>query len=161
MTELNIQTPIADRVSEQHAPVIESPDRFLAGDAFEARLAVAKVSPQESGRKFTKAELVRAIRLDLSAEQEAVYLYLARAELTDDPHVENVLREIADEESTHVGEFARLLSLLAPEEGALMANRAREVYALRGSPADASGSRRPVYRTQPGLRYSWSMTSLI
>jgi len=35
-------------------------------------------------RKMTKQELIRAIRLNLSAEQEAIHLYLAHADATDD-----------------------------------------------------------------------------
>ena len=86
-------------------------------------------------RNLTKAELVRAIRLDLSAEQEAVHLYLAHADATDDPLAQKVLRDIADEERVHAGEFARLISILAPDEDALLAKGAGEVDAMRIGPA--------------------------
>ena len=36
-------------------------------------------------RKLTEQELIRAIRLDLAAEHEAVHLYMAHAEATDNP----------------------------------------------------------------------------
>ena len=58
-------------------------------------------------RKLGKEELVRALRLDLAAEHEAVHLYLAHADACDDPLAEAVLRDIADEERKHIGEFQR------------------------------------------------------
>lgn len=86
-------------------------------------------------RKLTKSELIRAIRLDLAAEQEATHLYMAHADATDDLLAKRVLRDIADEERVHAGEFARLLSILAPEEDALLAKGAKEVDAMRAKPA--------------------------
>jgi len=82
-------------------------------------------------RKLTRAELVRAIRLDLAAEEEAVHLYLAHADATDDPLAEKVLRDIADEERVHIGEFARLLAILTGDEDAWLARGAREVDEMK------------------------------
>ena len=62
-------------------------------------------------RKLTAAELIRAIRLDLAAEHEAVHLYMAHAEAADNPLAKKVLMDIADEERVHAGEFARLISM--------------------------------------------------
>jgi rubrerythrin len=75
-------------------------------------------SPFESvvPRKLSHEELVRAIRLDLAAEEEAVYLYTAHAEAVDDPQVKKVLLDIADEERVHVGEFTRVLEILTGDE---------------------------------------------
>ena len=36
-------------------------------------------------RMLTRQELIRAIRLDLAAEEEAICLYMAHADVTDDP----------------------------------------------------------------------------
>ena len=77
--------------------------------------------------KLSVEELIRAIRLDLAAEHEAVHLYLAHAEATDHPLAKKVLVDIANEERVHAGEFARLLSLLTGDEDALLAKGAREV----------------------------------
>jgi hypothetical protein len=77
--------------------------------------------------KLSMEELIRAIRLDLAAEHEAVHLYLAHADATDHPLAKKVLEDIADEERVHAGEFARLLSLLTGDEDALLAKGAREV----------------------------------
>ena len=67
-------------------------------------------------RKFTKEELIRALRQDIAAEQEATFLYDAHAEATDHPLAKKVLSDIADEERVHVGEFQRLLEILTDEE---------------------------------------------
>lgn len=78
-------------------------------------------------RKLTSEELIRAIRLDLAAEQEAVHLYMAHAEATDNPLAKKVLEDIADEERVHAGEFNRLLEILTGDEDKLMKKGAKEV----------------------------------
>jgi rubrerythrin len=72
-------------------------------------------------------ELIRAVRLDLSAEQEAVHLYMAHAEATDNPLAKKVFIDIANEERVHIGEFARLLSILTGDEDMLLTRGAQEV----------------------------------
>jgi rubrerythrin len=67
-------------------------------------------------RKLTEAELVRAIRFMVAAEYEAIQLYMQLAESTDNKLAADVLKDIADEERVHAGEFLRLLYELAPDE---------------------------------------------
>jgi rubrerythrin len=67
-------------------------------------------------RKLTHDELVRAIRFMVAAEYEAIQLYMQLAESTDNKLAQAVLRDIADEERVHAGEFLRLLKELDPEE---------------------------------------------
>jgi rubrerythrin len=67
-------------------------------------------------RKLTHEELVRAVRFMVSAEYEAVQLYMQLAESTDNKLAIEVLKDIADEERVHAGEFLRLLHELAPDE---------------------------------------------
>ena len=62
-------------------------------------------------RKMTKAELVRALRLNLAAEEEAVHAYESHADATDNELARKVLHDIANEERVHAGEFQRLLSI--------------------------------------------------
>lgn len=69
-----------------------------------------------SGRKLTDSELVRAIRFMVAAEYEAIQLYMQLAESTDNKLAIEVLKDIADEERVHAGEFLRLLHELAPDE---------------------------------------------
>jgi rubrerythrin len=78
-------------------------------------------------RKLTHAELVRAIRFLVAAEFEATQLYTQLAESTNNKLAVKVLKEIADEELVHAGEFQRLLRELAPGDEKLYAKGAREV----------------------------------
>jgi uncharacterized protein len=79
------------------------------------------------GRKLTDSELLRALRLNLSAEEEAVHLYLSHADATDNELAKKVLMDIADEERVHKGEFQRLISILSKEEESFLAEGAQEV----------------------------------
>jgi rubrerythrin len=78
-------------------------------------------------RPMTREELIRAIRLALAAEHEAVHMYTAQAEAADDALAKKVLLEIADEERVHAGEFLELLRRLAPEEERFLADGKAEV----------------------------------
>ena len=81
-------------------------------------------------RKMSKAELIRAIRLNIAAEYEAVHAYTAHADATDDALAKKVLTDIADEERQHIGEFMELLRRLAPEEAELLEAGRKEVEEL-------------------------------
>lgn len=81
-------------------------------------------------RKLTESELIRAIRFMVAAEYEAVQLYMQLAESTDDKLAQEVLKDIADEERVHAGEFLRLLKHLAPDEEKFYAEGAEEVQEL-------------------------------
>jgi rubrerythrin len=78
-------------------------------------------------RKLTDSELARALRLDLAAEEEAVHVYEAHADATDHKLAEKVLRDIADEERVHAGEFQRLINILLKDEERFLAEGAEEV----------------------------------
>lgn len=67
-------------------------------------------------RKLTDQELIRAIRFMIAAEYEAIQLYMQLAESTDNELAIEVLKDIADEERIHAGEFLRLLKELDPDE---------------------------------------------
>jgi rubrerythrin len=78
-------------------------------------------------RKLTEEELIRAIRFMIAAEYEAIQLYMQLAESTDHKLAQEVLKDIADEERVHAGEFLRLLKELAPDEEKFYAEGAEEV----------------------------------
>ena len=78
-------------------------------------------------RKLTKEELIRAIRFMVAAEYEAIQLYMQLAESTDNRLAVEVLKDIADEERVHAGEFLRLLNELAPDEERFYFKGAEEV----------------------------------
>ncbi|MCE5315549.1 MAG: ferritin family protein [Armatimonadota bacterium] len=79
-------------------------------------------------RKMTVSELIRALRLNIAAEEEATALYEAHADATDNPIAKKVLLDVANEERVHVGEFIELINILTRcEEEAWIANGAVEV----------------------------------
>jgi rubrerythrin len=78
-------------------------------------------------RKLTNEELIRAIRFMVAAEYEAIQLYMQLAESTDNKLAVKVLKDIADEERVHAGEFLRLLHEIAPNENKFYAEGAQEV----------------------------------
>jgi len=77
-------------------------------------------------RKLSRQELIRAIRLNVAAEHEAIHLYMAHADATDHPLAKEVLIDIANEEREHVGEFNRLLEILTDGEEAKWLAEGRE-----------------------------------
>jgi rubrerythrin len=87
----------------------------------------APFSGLANARKLTDEELIRAIRFMIAAEYEAIQLYMQLAESTDNKLAIEVLKDIADEERVHAGEFLRLLQELAPDEKKFYTKGAREV----------------------------------
>jgi len=84
-------------------------------------------SGMKKDRKLTDQELIRAIRFMISAEYEAIQLYMQLAESTNNELAIEVLKDIANEERVHAGEFLRLLKELDPEEEKFYAEGAEEV----------------------------------
>ena len=83
-------------------------------------------------RKMTDTELARAIRLDLEAELDAVNLYAAHMDATDNEDAKRVLRHILNEEKEHATLFWELLKLLDPklaEEAATASEKVRLLVA--------------------------------
>lgn len=78
-------------------------------------------------RKLTHEELIRAIRYMIAAEYEAIQLYMQLAESTDNKLAIEVLKDIANEERIHAGEFLRLLHEIAPDEEKFYSEGAEEV----------------------------------
>ena len=81
-------------------------------------------------KKLSHSELVRAIRFMVAAEYEAAQLYTQLAESTDNQLAIDVLKDIADEEIVHVGEFLRLLKELQPDEQEFYDKGAKEVQEM-------------------------------
>ena len=80
-----------------------------------------------NNRKLTEEELIRAVRFMVAAEYEATQMYMQLAESTNNKLAIAVLKDIADEERVHAGEFLRLLHELAPDEQDLYTKGAKEV----------------------------------
>jgi uncharacterized protein len=100
-------------------------------------------------RKMTLSELVRALRLNLAAEEEATHSYTAHADATDNELAKKVLLDIADEERVHVGEFQRLISILLPDEDAFLADGAGEVNANAALVAGGAPAAAPAPQAGP------------
>ena len=83
--------------------------------------------------KLTNEELIRGIRFMIAAEYEAIQLYMQLAESTDNKLAQDVLKDIADEERVHAGEFLRLLKELAPDEEKFYTEGAKEVEEIKKS----------------------------
>ena len=82
-------------------------------------------------KKMSLSELIRAIRLNIAAEEEAIHLYTAHADATDHPLAKKVLLDIADEERVHAGEFLRLLEIITQDEDQFLAEGKQEVEEMR------------------------------
>jgi len=61
-------------------------------------------------------DLVRALRLDLAAEEDAIHLYTAHADATDNILVRALLVDISNEERIHAGELLHIIDALNEDE---------------------------------------------
>jgi uncharacterized protein len=95
-------------------------------------------------RKMTHEELVRAVRLDVAGELEAIHLYMAHADATDNPLAKAVLVDIADEERVHVGELMRLLAILTGNEDEFLKKGTLEVDTMAAKVAPAAKGSGPA-----------------
>lgn len=63
-------------------------------------------------RKLSDGELARAIRLNLEAELDAINLYAAHIDASDNEEAKRVIRHVMNEEKEHAALFYRLLRTL-------------------------------------------------
>jgi rubrerythrin len=107
-------------------------------------------------RKLTREELVRAIRFSMAAEFEAIQLYMQLAESIDDEIAKRVLKDVADEERVHAGEFLRLLNLLDPVEERFYAEGAAEVEEMMKQVGEKQTQKDEKSKAEEGLPYCTS-----
>lgn len=81
---------------------------------------------RESG-DLNSEEIIRGLRLDLAAEQDATHIYTAQANRIKNPVVRDALLDIASEERVHAGELLRLIMEMDPEERKFVAQGFSEV----------------------------------
>lgn len=67
------------------------------------------------------------MRFVVAAEYEATQMYMQLAESIDNKLAIEVLKDVANEERVHAGEFLRVLHELAPDEKHFYARGANEV----------------------------------
>jgi rubrerythrin len=86
--------------------------------------------PTNVPRKMNAAELARAIMQDIAAELDAVALYQAHIDATDDARAKKLLAHVRDDEKEHVGEFMALLEILDPKQADYMKKGKKEIAEL-------------------------------
>lgn len=67
-------------------------------------------------RPLTVDEAIRAFRFAVAAEYEAIQLYEQMANAIPDPDLKALLKDVAEEEIVHAGEFLHAIKRLRPEE---------------------------------------------
>src|SRR5215207_4767696 len=85
-------------------------------------------------RKMSDEELARAIRLNVAAEVDAINLYAAHLEATDNEAARKILAHIIDEEKEHLAEFLELLKVLDPKQAQELGEAGAKVAAILGTP---------------------------
>jgi uncharacterized protein len=92
----------------------------------------------QPGRKLSDVELAQSIRLNLEAELDAINLYSAHIEATDNEDAKAILRHVMDEEREHAALFTELMYRLDPayKRHAEEATRKYQLI-VSGAPAEA------------------------
>jgi rubrerythrin len=67
-------------------------------------------------RKLTDTELARAIRLNLESEMDAINLYSAHIDATDNAEAKAIIAHVMDEEREHAALFYTLIRRLDPRQ---------------------------------------------
>jgi rubrerythrin len=115
-------------------------------------------------RKMTDTELVRAIMQNIAAELEAVHLYTAHMDATDNEDAKKVLYDVALEELVHAGEFTSLLYRLDPMTATKMQEGFGEVQDLLQSKAPAqvtTDNEQPEDQTPPSIPQGLTVGDLV
>lgn len=94
-------------------------------------------------RNLTLQELIRSLRQDVAAEEEATSQYMAQADVAGNPLAKKVLIDIADEERVHVGEFQHLIQLLTGDEDKWLADGAAEVDVMAAAANAPEPAKKP------------------
>jgi rubrerythrin len=68
------------------------------------------------GRKLSDLELARSIRLNIEAELDAINLYSAHLEASDNDEANAILQHVMNEEKEHAALFTELIHRLDPEQ---------------------------------------------
>jgi rubrerythrin len=83
---------------------------------------IGKLKGEDLNREILRAAII--------GELDAINLYEEFANMTDDPDIQIVLRDIAQEEKTHVGELQTLLLRVDKEQSLELEKGKKEVEEL-------------------------------
>ncbi len=67
-------------------------------------------------KQLNHTEMLRAIKLGIASEYEAIQIYQQIMESTDNESVKIILTDITHDEMHHAGQLAKLLEILGPED---------------------------------------------
>lgn len=95
-------------------------------------------------RKLTDSELARALRLDAAAELDAMNLYEAHIEATDNEDAKKLLRFIAKDEKEHYALFHELIRRLDPRQAEEMAGVGAKLDVILSTPSGLEASEEAV-----------------
>lgn len=87
-------------------------------------------------RKMTDEELARAIRLDIEAELDAINLYQAHIDATDNQEAIRIIAHVMNEEKEHAALFWHLLQRLDPKQAEEVRDGAEKVRLLMAGASD-------------------------
>jgi len=85
---------------------------------------ISKIQKEDLNREILRAAII--------GELDAINLYEEFANMTDDPDMQAVLRDIAQEEKTHVGELQTMLLRMDNEQLEELQKGKKEVEELTG-----------------------------
>jgi rubrerythrin len=85
-------------------------------------------------KKLTNAELARALRLDAAAELDAMNLYEAHIEATDNEDAKKVLAFIAKDEKEHYALFVELIKRLDADQAEELVAASPKLDAILSAP---------------------------
>jgi len=89
-------------------------------------------------RKLSDVELAAAMRLNLEAEMDAINLYAAHVEATDNEEARAILRHVMEEEKEHAALFKELIRRLDPAQAKHDAEGPRKYQLIvSGAPHEA------------------------
>ncbi len=88
-------------------------------------------------KKMTDSELARALRLDAAAELDAMSLYEAHIEATDNEDAKKLLAFIAKDEKEHFALFVELIKRLDPDQAEELGATLPKLEAILNGPLGA------------------------
>ncbi len=92
---------------------------------------LSKIPAETKGKKGRDRDL-QILRAAIIAELDAINLYEQMAELAEDEGLKMVLRDVAEEEKTHFGEFQALLLKFDPGQEKELKKGMEEVREILG-----------------------------
>ena len=96
-------------------------------------------------RMMTSSELVAALRVDIAAEIEAINIYEAHANATDNEEARRVLAHVIAEEKEHLAEFLEMVKRLDPEQVSYLEEAPADVAAIVAGQPGADSDSTPVF----------------